>query len=210
MLYLITNRKIVKKGSFIDIIEKAIYGGIDVIILREKDLSNKELFPLALKIREITKSNQVKLVINHHLEVAKEVQADGFHTSYENFIKTEIDFAGVIGVSIHHLQEAKKIEKKVNYLLAGHIFETDSKKGLKPRGISFIKNLKQEINIPIVAIGGIHLHNIEQLLIRGIDHIAVMSTIMSSEDPYQTTKELKIKMREFDKFASIPVITEIG
>ncbi|MFV9509726.1 thiamine phosphate synthase [Tepidibacillus sp. LV47] len=198
MLYLITNRKIVKKESFIGVIEQAVYGGVDVIILREKDLSIDELFPLALKIREITKNNGVKLVINHHLEVAKEVHADGFHTSYENFMKTNIDFPGIIGVSIHHLQEAKKVEKKANYLLAGHVFETDSKKGLKPRGISFIENLKQEVHIPIVALGGIHLHNIEQLLIRGIDHIAVMSAIMSSEDPYQTTKDLKNKMKKFN------------
>ncbi|WP_339060589.1 thiamine phosphate synthase [Tepidibacillus marianensis] len=153
MLYVITNRKIVKQESFIGVIEQAVYGGVDVIILREKDLSIEELFPLALKIREITKKNGVKLVINHHLEVAKEVHADGFHTSYENFMKTNIDFPSIIGVSIHHLQEAKKVEKKANYLLAGHVFETDSKKGLKPRGISFIENLKQEVHIPIVALG---------------------------------------------------------
>ncbi len=198
MLYLITNRKIIKNDNLCHVIEKAVKGGVDGIILREKDLTYKEIFPIAVKIKDIIGDRKVLFIVNHHLEVASEVAADGFHTSYEAFIKSPPDFKGFIGVSVHTLDEAFESEKNgASYLLASHVFETDCKKGLRSKGIQFIQSIKENVKIPIVALGGINLDNIQQLLPLEISGIAVMSSIMASGNPYLATKAFKNVIKNY-------------
>lgn len=190
MLYLITNRKLVKNKDIYNIFEDAVKGGISAIILREKDLSTAELLPMAVKTKEIIGDNDVKLIINSNLQVAKNVEAYGFHTSFQNFIKNKPSFNGSIGVSAHSLEEAIEAEKHgANYLLLSHIFETHCKKGLPPKGIELIKAVKTKVNIPIIALGGIKVENIHMVMNAGADGAAVMSAIMEAENPYFLTKK---------------------
>lgn len=192
MLYLVTNRKLVKKGTFLSVIEAVISGGVDGIILREKDLNDEELLSLSILIKDYIGDRDIQLCINSNLAVAKEINASGYHSSFEDFIRRDIDYNGILGVSIHSKEEAVKAErKKANYLLAGHIFETDCKMGLKPRGTQWLKEIVSNCNIPVIAIGGINKHNAMEVLKAGAIGFAVMSEIMSSEDPESTTAELK-------------------
>jgi thiamine-phosphate diphosphorylase len=190
MLYLITNRKLAHDKDFYGIIEDAINGGISAIILREKDLRYDELLIMAKKIKNIIGDRSVKLIINSNLEVAMDVEAYGFHISFEKFIETKCSFKGIIGVSVHSLYEAVEAEKQgANYLLLGHIFETDCKKDLPPRGIELIKTIKKSVTIPIIALGGISPENILKVMEAGADGASVMSTIMQAEDPCTLTKQ---------------------
>ena len=190
MLYLITNRELAGSNDFYRIIEESIKGGISAIILREKDLSYEDLLIMAEKLKEIIGSRDVKLIINSNLEVVKDVEAYGFHVSFEKFIETKFSFKGIIGVSVHNLYEAVSAEKQgADYLLLGHIFETDCKKGLPPRGIELIKTIKKNVTIPVIALGGISPKNIRKVIEAGADGAAVMSTIMSAEDPCIVTKQ---------------------
>ena len=126
MLYLITNRKIIKKDNFFEVIEDAVKGGVDVVILREKDLSYNELLPIAVKLKNILSSYNIPLIVNGNLDIAKNIQAAGFHTSFNRFIKEIIKFKGLLGVSVHSLEEAIFSERYgADYVLASHIFETD-------------------------------------------------------------------------------------
>lgn len=191
-LYLITNRKLVAKVNFLNVIEQAVSGGIDAIILREKDLPGEILLNLALKIKKIIAGRPVLLIINNNFEVAQRVQADGYHTNYKNFIQQKINFNGLIGVSVHNLDEAIEAEKyNAGYLLASHIFPTDCKKGLKPKGLQLIKDIKKNVTIPLIALGGINPQNSDQVLAAGADGIAVMSYIMQSANPSEAAKEFK-------------------
>ncbi|MCT4621254.1 MAG: thiamine phosphate synthase [Marinisporobacter sp.] len=195
MLCLITNREIIKNGTFKEVIEKAVAGGVDRVILREKDLIYDELLPIAQETRKITKENNASLIINRNLEVAKAVDADGFHIGFHDLITAKPDWQGLLGVSIHSLEEAVLAEKNgADYLLASHVYATDCKKGLAPRGISFIKEIKKYVNIPVIALGGIKLENVGEVLSTGVDGIAVMSAIMASESPYTAVKKFKCKM----------------
>jgi thiamine-phosphate diphosphorylase len=195
MLYLITNRKLVEEKNFYNIINEAIMGGITAIILREKDLSYEELLPIAVKIKEIIGKSGVKLIINNNLEVATGIKADGFHTSFQSFIQAKPIFNGALGVSVHSLEEAVAAEKHgADYLLLGHIFETNCKKGLPPKGIELIKSIKLQVNIPVIALGGINPNNIGKVMEAGSHGAAIMSSIMQAENPYALTKEYVDRM----------------
>jgi thiamine-phosphate pyrophosphorylase len=191
-LFLITNRKLAADGNLFGVIEQAIAGGINGIILREKDLPANILLKIALKLKEIIAGRRVLLIINNNLEVANALPADGYHTNYDNFMKRQEIFNGLKGVSVHSLEEAIKAEKNgANYILASHIFPTDCKKGLKPKGPQLIKDIKKNTNIPVIALGGISPQNSNQILDAGADGIAVMSYIMQSSNPFASVRQLK-------------------
>jgi thiamine-phosphate diphosphorylase len=185
MMYLITNRKLVKKGTLLDIVESAAKAGVKRIILREKDLMFDELFPIAKQIQEKIQKTNTNLIINGNLKVAKAIKADGYHSGFNDFIKQKPDYDGLLGVSVHSIEEGILAQKHgASYLLAGHVFETDCKKRLKPRGVKFISELKFCVNIPVIALGGIKPENTIEVLETGADGVAVMSSIMQAEDPY--------------------------
>lgn len=192
MLYLITNRKLIAKGSLSEVAEAAAKGGVEVIILREKDLDFHELFTIALDIKERIKHTKCKLIINSNIEVAREVKAHGIHCSYEYFIKQAPKFPGEIGVSIHSLEEAIEAEKMgASYILASPIFETQCKPGAETKGIAFIKAIKEKVKIPVIALGGISLENGREVMEAGAQGLAVMSAIMAAKEPHEVACRFK-------------------
>lgn len=193
MFYLITNRKIVKNGTLVNVIEKSVKGGINGIILREKDLTYEELKPIALRIKEIVRGKNVLFIVNNSLEVARYIKADGYHVGFHQFINMKPSFQGMIGVSVHSLDEAVKAEENgASYILASHIYETDCKKGLRPKGLDFIKKIKEQVKIPVIALGGIKPNNVDKIYEAGADGFAVMSYVMAAEDPYLAVKQFKV------------------
>lgn len=181
----------------LDIIESSVLAGADAVILREKDLDSNKVIPLAERIKRITEPKNVPLIINGNIEAALKVNSKGFHTSYTDYMKGHFKFNGILGVSVHSTSEAVTAQKKgADYLLAGHIFKTDCKKGLKPRGISFLEDILSNVSIPIIAIGGINKSNIDELLKTDVYGAAVMSLVMCSDYPYLTTHNLK---KHFEK-----------
>ncbi|MCB2294791.1 thiamine phosphate synthase [Clostridium algoriphilum] len=117
MIFLITNRKLVEDRDFYDVIQEAIKAGIYAVILREKDLPYELLLPIAARIKKIIGNSGVKLIINNNIEVAKAIEADGYHTSYTSFINEYLSFNRVRGVSVHSLEEAIEVEKHgANYI----------------------------------------------------------------------------------------------
>lgn len=190
MIYFITNRKLVEPKKFLPIIEEAAGGGVGTIILREKDLNYTELLELALKVKAIT--SQVSLIINGNIQIAREIKADGVQLGFKDFMEKKADFPGLVGVSIHSLEEAQLAEQKgADYLLASHIFPTDCKKGLAPRGISWLKEVTSRTKIPVVALGGIKLENIKSVFEAQASGAALMSEIMCAPDVTKLITDLK-------------------
>lgn len=130
MLWLITNRKLVDGNRYYDVIRRSVIAGIDFIILREKDLKEKELLMVAKKIKRIIGRSKTKLIVNSSLNVAKAVKADGLHVTFNDFLEKKFMYDRLIGVSVHTLDEAITAyrKKKADYLLVSHIFETNCKK----------------------------------------------------------------------------------
>ncbi|OFI05863.1 regulatory protein TenI [Clostridium acetireducens DSM 10703] len=192
LVYVVTNRKLIKSGNLCEKVEQCLKGGADAIILREKDLPSQELLSICLSLKKVTDKYNIPLIINNNIEVAKESKAFGVQLSFNTFKNEKIDFKGAIGVSIHSLEEAIKAEKLgANYVLAGHVFETNCKKGLKPRGLDFIKNIKSNISIPIIAIGGINNKNVSSVIESGASGVAIMSSAMECDNGEFIVSNLK-------------------
>ncbi|CAH2212361.1 thiamine phosphate synthase [Tepidibacter aestuarii] len=192
MLHLVTNRKLIPDGNILRVVEESVDAGIDAIILREKDLDYDTLYKMAKKIKIIADKKNVPLIVNGNLDVARDLKCHGFHIGFNCITNKLPIFDGIIGVSIHSVEEAIQAQNLgADYIIAGHIFVTDCKKGLKPRGIEFIKKLKQNIQIPIVSIGGINENNINTVYECGSSGVAIMSSIMKSDNIYDTIHNLK-------------------
>ena len=197
ILYIVTNRKLVQNEDFYDVIERVAKNKVDYLALREKDLSGEELFSLAKDIKIITDKYNVPLIINGNLKVAEEVNAYGCQLSYNVLMESSLWKKSKlkIGASVHSLEEAINAEKVgSDYLVAGHIFETDCKKGLKGRGLNFVSNISNHINIPLIAIGGINENNASSVIKAGASGVAIMSTAMR-KDNVQKIQEILYQIR---------------
>lgn len=171
----------------------------DRVILREKDLDRGEYFSLAKRVKEVC--GNVPLSIHSHLDMG-EISRD-IHVSFPVFMSGEFqnikgDF-GVIGVSVHSVPEAAvAAENGAGYLIAGHIFETDCKKNLPPRGIGFLREICGSVHIPVYAIGGITPHNSGLCAGAGAAGVCVMSSLMRTDVP----GDIIGKLREADRKCS--------
>ena len=197
-LNIISNRKLCKNENLEKQIEKIfsayerkiILKNFDIVALtlREKDLDKNEYLNLVKKIYPICKKYGIDLILhqNYDLNLDEKYNIEGIHLSYEifkslnkNIREKLIKKYKRIGVSIHSLEEAKDVENLgATYVVAGHIFETDCKKGLEPRGLNFIKELSSILTIPIFAIGGINEENSNLVLNSGAFGVCMMSSLM--------------------------------
>src|SRR3989339_974197 len=187
-LILITDRNHCKQ-PFIDTIRSALKGGIKTVQLREKGLSTFELYSLACELRKITSEFKANFIVNDRVDIALAVEADGVHLGWQSLpfpvVRRLVGSERLIGVSTHNRQEALQAQEYgADYITFGPIFDTPSKAGLlKPTGVEEIQKLKNEIDLPIVAVGGINEKNVESVLNGGADGIAVISSIMQADNP---------------------------
>lgn len=197
----ITNRKLCQR-DFLEQIKRVCEAEPKAIILREKDLNEKEYTKLAEQVYNITNIYNVRLIIHTYINVAEELGLDTVHMSLQYFRKYKEYTDGIadanntsvtpdkstdastsstparidcsiypadepeavshivlhkkIGCSIHSVEEAVEAQKLgASYITAGHIYATDCKKGLAPRGLEFLKEVCESVTIPVYAIGGI-------------------------------------------------------
>lgn len=157
----------------------------DLIILREKDLTEEEYFSLAEKFLNVCSNGMATLVLHCFWKKALELHHDKIHLSLKDFRENPIvrEKFSLVGVSVHSLEEAKEAEALgADYVTAGHIFETDCKKGLKGRGLEFLRQVSQGVSIPVYAIGGISTENMEQVREAGANGACIMSGFMKADD----------------------------
>ena len=194
----ITNRKLCENENLEKQIEKIfsaykrkiILEDFEVVALtlREKDLYKNEYLKLVEKIYPICQKYRIDLILhqNYDLNLDEKYNIGGIHLSYDSFKSLNknireglIKKYKKIGVSIHSIDEAKEVEMLgATYIVAGHIFETECKKDLKPRGLNFIKNLSSILTIPIFAIGGINQENSNLVINSGAFGVCMMSSLM--------------------------------
>jgi thiamine-phosphate pyrophosphorylase len=209
---LITNRKICE-AKLADIISQAIDGGVETVQLREKDLSSVELYVLASEIREITMEKGANLIINDRVDIALAVDADGVHLGWKSLgiglVRKMIGHEKLIGFSAHNLQEAKKAEDSgADYVTISPIFDTVYKDYfVEPLGTEKIGKIKEEIDIPVIALGGINENNVNGVLENGAYGIAVISAILQSEDPRQSANRLYKEIKRNESKSEEKILT---
>lgn len=194
----VTNRRLCE-GDFFEKIEKIAASGVKAIILREKDLSEREYFCLAEKFTGICDKYKIEAVLHTYVDAAISLKVRSIHLPLDILRKTDDkkkSFFNNIGVSCHSVADAVEAENAgASYITFGHVFATDCKKNLAPRGLDALKNVCEAVRIPVFAIGGIDAENVEYVLKNGASGICVMSGFMKCDDPEIFVKNLKANVK---------------
>ncbi|MDE7120819.1 MAG: thiamine phosphate synthase [Oscillospiraceae bacterium] len=174
-LLCVTNRTLCREEDFFIRIRKLAESGIPVI-LREKDLTESAYYELS---RQVLQENP-EIILHSFVHTAQELQVRKIHLPMNLFrnLKNH-DCFSQIGVSVHSVREAQEAEAlHADYLIAGHIFQTDCKKDLSPRGLQFLEEVCRRVRIPVYAIGGISPRNINFVRDAGASGACIMSGFM--------------------------------
>lgn len=177
----VTNRKLCKR-PFLEVIEDLAKKDLKTIVLREKDLSPEKYEDLAKQCLKICEKYGASLTLHNFISVARKLGVKRIHLPYPMFLKEAGDLSDFesVSTSIHKPEEAEQAQKAgADFVFAGHIFATDCKKGLKPRGLEFLKKTVEAVDIPVYGIGGIKEENFEEILKTGAYGGCIMSGFMN-------------------------------
>lgn len=203
-LYAVTDRTWAKDVTLMEQVKQALEGGITFLQLREKQLMEEEFMKEAQEMKKLAVEYKIPFVINDNIKVAQKVNADGVHIGQDDMSVEEarqiLGEDKIIGVSAHNVEEAMKAQQGgADYLGVGAVCATATKKDANVVSKEEIKKIKEAVNIPIVAIGGIKKDNIDTLTGTGVDGIAVVSAIFGAKDITKDTKELLKIVKEMKR-----------
>jgi thiamine-phosphate diphosphorylase len=190
-LMLLTDRRR-SGGLLLATIDRVVDAGVDVVQIREKDLEHRALLSLAREIVAVV-GNRARVIVNSDVEVAR-VLGIGVHLPeaappLSGRPDTRMAAGVLVGRSIHAVGMA--VEERVDYLLFGHVFATNSKPGLQPRGLDGLAEIVDGRSKPVWAIGGITAANAGDVIERGAQGIAVIGAILDAPDPREATLALR-------------------
>ena len=179
-------------------LRRLAHSGVDMLILRAKELSEDEYRALAKEVSELAAQTGTEVVLHSFYKTAIELGAEKIHLPLPVLRELDEDTKSrfeVIGVSVHSADEAREaVSLGASYLTAGHIFETDCKKGLKGRGTAFLREVCESVDVPVYAIGGIAPENAYKVKRAGADGVCLMSAFMTDSQPDLLAGRLKDKL----------------
>jgi thiamine-phosphate pyrophosphorylase len=183
--------------SHAEIAQRVIAGGADVIQLRDKVCSCRELIRIGRTLREITKKSGTLFIINDRLDVALACGADGVHLGQDDIcavVARQLAPPGfIIGISVGTVEEAVRAEQDgADYIALSPVFPTASKNNAGPgHGLDVLQKIRQKVSLPVIAIGGINQDNVREVIVAGADGVAVISGVVGSPDITCAARELK-------------------
>ena len=182
----VTNRSLCGTG-FIERLEMLAGLPLKAIVLREKDLSEDEYTELGKITLDIFRGSRTTVIFHTYINAALALGVGSIQLPLallRETPRTAIQKFTAVGASAHSIMEAEEAQALgTSYVSAGHIFATECKKGLAPRGLDLITDIKSRINIPVYAIGGINFDNAETVLEKGCDGVCMMSAMMKGPLP---------------------------
>ena len=198
-LYGITAEKFSAGRGNIEVVEQMITGGIKIIQYREKrpSKSYNTILEECRQIREMTRAAGVTFIVNDYVDVALLVDADGVHVGQDDLpvgeVKKLLGRDKIVGLSTHSPKQAEAaVRAGADYIGVGPIFSTRTKDDVcDPVGFSYLDWVVENISLPFVAIGGIKLHNIDQIVRRGAKTICLVTEIVGATDIVARVNELQ-------------------
>jgi len=187
-LYVITDAKLSRGRSHLEVAQAAIEGGASIIQFREKEMTTRQLVETAGKIKELTEEADIPLIVNDRLDVALAVDADGVHVGQDDMpadmARQLIGPHKILGVSASTVEEALQAEREgANYVSASPVFTTPTKPDAPPpTGLEGLKAIVEAVNLPVIAIGGINEKNAAEVIETGAQGVAVISAVVSAPD----------------------------
>lgn len=199
-LYLVTGTEYSNGRDTVEVAEKAIAGGVDILQMREKKMSPSELSSLGSSLRKLCSENNVTFIVNDDPLLAKELPADGVHLGQEDLLKyppektREIIGADkIIGISTHSVEQFRAAcGSDCDYIAFGPIFHTLTKD--YAIGAGDIEEILKLATKPVIFIGGINADNISSVLDAGAKNIAVIRAIAQADDITAATRRIRDMM----------------
>ena len=201
-LYLVTDRSLSRGRATLEIVKAGVAGGVTCVQLREKNCSTLEFIKEALSVKEYLKSCNIPLIINDRVDVAQAIKADGVHLGQTDMpltmAKDILKDSMIIGISVESLEDAIRAEKDgADYIGISPIFATPTKTDTAPPlGLEGLKEISRAVSLPKVAIGGLNRQNAGEVILNGASGIAVVSAIVSADDPQKAAEELSYMVKQ--------------
>ena len=202
-LYVIIDTQTLGLKNEVETARKAIRGGARIIQLRDKHHSKGELLSIAQKLKDLCHKSDALLIINDHLDIALAANADGLHIGQTDLplsiVRRELPIDKIVGYSTTTLAQAMRAEADgADYVAVGSIFPSPTKGSTTVLGLERLRQIKQGMSIPLVAIGGISKDNIAQVMAAGADSAAVISAVLAQQNVERATRQL---VREIEQKA---------
>ncbi|MDD5070006.1 MAG: thiamine phosphate synthase [Candidatus Omnitrophica bacterium] len=196
-LYLVASQQYCRNKNILEIAKEAVSAKIDILQMREKNLSQKELLDLGRALAELCKRNKVKFIVNDDPDLAKTLNADGVHLGQEDIltfpikdVRTILGQEKIIGLSTHSIEQVKTANSlDLDYIGFGPIFSTKAKS--YTIGTDEIEQALKISKVPVIIIGGITTANIRQVLDKGATNIAVIREIVQANNVKEKVVQLK-------------------
>ncbi len=185
------------------VVQEAVLGGAQIVQIRDKRGSSEKMVEAAVKLHPFLKKRGVPLIINDRVDVALQSGADGVHLGQGDMEVAEarrlLGFDAIIGLSVETIDQARlAAEEKLTYMAASPLFHTATKSDCSPPwGLEGLRKLCSEACHPVVAIGGIDVSHVEEVLASGASGIAVISAIACASSPRSAAAEIVSKMRSY-------------
>ncbi|MGA8655243.1 MAG: thiamine phosphate synthase [Chthoniobacterales bacterium] len=198
-LYGIVDRGYVASERIESVTDELVRGGIDMLQLRAKNLSQADIAALARRMLRITQRAGVPLIINDYPDVLQEVEADGCHIGQEDHSVAEARrLAGrpcIVGKSTHSIAQARSAESEgADYIGFGPLFATATKLTARAIGLDDVRPVHGCVKIPIFCIGGVKRSNLHQVRAAGAKRVCIVSDLLLAEDIVTHTHEVKASL----------------
>jgi thiamine-phosphate pyrophosphorylase len=205
-LALVTDRQAAQGRRLETVVAAALDGGVNLVQLREKDLSARELWGLAIRLRELTEGRAL-LLVNDRLDVALAAGADGVHLAGHSLppaaARAALGPGRLVGCSVHDTAEAEEAARGgADFLFVGTLYPSRSHPGRAGGGPRLVEELREAVDLPLVGIGGITARTAREVLMAGARGVAVISAIMAAPDPAAAAARLRDALRTVEPLRS--------
>lgn len=197
-LYLVLDAGVRDYLTLFAVLKEAVAGGIDIVQLRDKKGTARDIIKFSRKIRAFLRE-KIPFIVNDRLDLAKATDADGVHLGQEDLpvglARKLLGPKMIIGASCQTLAQARSAQKEgADYIGFGSVFRTLTKPDRRPMDLRILERVNRESGVPVFAIGGIRLDNVEELTRRGVHRVAVTRALCETNRVRQTAETFKQRL----------------
>jgi thiamine-phosphate pyrophosphorylase len=194
-LYVIIDTAALGGRRHVEVAAQAIRGGAKVIQLRDKEHSRKEMLSIAQELRELCTGRNVLFIMNDYLDLSLAVEADGLHVGQDDLparvARRWLPLDKILGCSVRTVEEATAARSDgADYIAVGSMYPTSSKESAEVVGPERLRQIRDAVPLPLVAIGGINKDNVGEVMAAGADAVAVINAVIGSENVEEATRDM--------------------
>ena len=201
-LYAILDPRFLRGRNLVEVARALVRGGVTCLQLRDKEASNRDLYEEARLLKASLHPLGIPFIVNDRLDIALAVEADGVHLGEEDIPICEarriLGKGKILGASADTVEAVTRAAREgVDYIGFGAVFPTGTKEDARLGSLALLPQVKREVSIPVVAIGGIKRSNALEVLKAGADGLAVISDLLEAEDMEARAREFSVILQTF-------------